>query len=59
MALISGIGSTTPTPSSHTRTPDPQVQHQTPVTRSREEKVPASHVSTASTASMHKVDVKA
>jgi hypothetical protein len=55
--LISGIGSTTPPASTHTRTPDPQVQQATPVARSQKV-APAEEAAASSSASRHKVDVK-
>ena len=58
MPLISGIGS--PTPPTHTRTPDPQVsQPVSPAARSLEKAPPAQQTATVSHDSKHKVDVQA
>jgi hypothetical protein len=60
MALISGIGSPAPTPTTHTRTPDQQVsQPVSPAARSLEKAPPAQQAVTVSQDSKHTVDVTA
>jgi hypothetical protein len=59
MPLISGLGSTAPTPTVHNRTPDPQVAHQSPAAQSLQKPPPAQQTSTVSHDSKHKVDVQA